>query len=268
MEAVILAGGSIPPALQNATDATERALISLEGRALLDHVLDSLRGVPAITGIICVTTPNALASLPGDVRGLPSGDKLSENLFLGARAAKSERILIVTGDVPLATGRTWMEFLDGAAANSLEAAYPIVSRSDCEKQFPGGTRTYASLREGQFTGGNAFLLPRAHLESLETLIIKAFASRKNPFALAQMLGAGFIAKALSKRLSIQDVETKVSKMIGCRAGAVPVPDAAIAFDVDKPSDLETAARVLRERGKKSGRDKGETVPLNSPWSTS
>ncbi len=254
MEAVILAGGSIPPALQSATDATERALIQLEGRALLDHVLDSLRGVSGVSGIICVTTPQALLSLPKDVRGLASGDKLTENLFKGARAAKSEQILIVTGDVPLATPQTWMDFLEGAAANSLEAAYPIVSRRDCETQFPGGTRTYASLTNGQFTGGNAFLLPRAHLESLETLITRAFASRKNPFALAQMLGAGFIAKALSKRLSVADVEAKVSKMIGCRAGAVQVSDAAIAFDVDKPSDLETAARVLRERGKNSELD--------------
>ncbi|RYX80986.1 hypothetical protein EON83_26280 [bacterium] len=261
MEAVILAGGPIPASLQGATDAPERALIQLEGRALIDHVVDSLRGVPPITGILCVAPPHTLAHLPSDVRGLESGDKLSENLFKGARAAQGERILIVTGDVPLATGRTWMQFLDGAAVNLIEAAYPIVTRENCEAQFPGGTRTYATLKDGQFTGGNAFLLPRAHLESLETMISQAFEARKNPFKLAQMLGTGFIFKALSKRLTINEVEFKISKMIGCRAGAVPIPDAAIAFDIDKQDDLDTAARVLRERGKDIGLDLCGPAPL-------
>ncbi len=247
MEAVILAGGPIPPALRGATDAPERALIPLAGRPLVDHVVESLRGVPPITGIICVATPLALESLSSDVRGLPSGERLTDNLFKGARAAKGERVLIVTGDLPLATGQTWMQFLDGAAVNLLEAAYPIVSKANCDAQFPGGSRTYAPLSGSQWTGGNAFLLPRAHLESLETLIAGAFAARKNPFALAKMLGAGFIARALAGRLSVEDVEAKVSALIGCRAGAVRMPDATIAFDIDKPSDLETAARTLRER---------------------
>jgi len=261
MEAVILAGGPIPPLLQSATDASERALISLEGQTLLAHVLESLRATPPITGIVCVSTPLALASLPRDVRGLEAGDKLTENLFKGARAAKSDSILVVTGDVPLATGRTWMQFLDGAAVNGLEAAYPIVSRAECEAQFPGGKRTYAPLKDGEWTGGNAFLLPRAHLESLETLISQAFAARKNPFALAKMLGTGFIARALARRLGIPEVEAKISKMIGCRAGAVPVPDAAIAFDIDKPDDLEVAARFLRERGKNHDLDPCGPAPL-------
>lgn len=263
MEAVILAGGPIPQALQGATDAPERALIHLEGRPLIDHVLDSLRGVPPITGIVCVAPPATLAHLPSDVRGLESGDKLTENLFKGARAAQGDRILIVTGDVPLATGRTWMQFLDGAAVNLIEAAYPIVSREKCEEQFPGGTRTYAPLKEGQFTGGNAFLLPRAHLETLETLISQAFAARKNPLALARMVGAGpgFIAKALTRQLTIDEVERKISKMIGCRAGAVIIPDAAIAFDIDKQSDLDTAARVLNERGKNTELNPCGPAPL-------
>lgn len=257
MEAVILAGGGIPAALQSVTDAPERALIQLEGKTLLDHVLESLRSAAPITGIVCVATPLALSSLPSDVRGLASGDKLSENLFKGAREAKSDRILIVTGDVPLATGPTWMQFLDGASANLFDAAYPIVSKPNCDAQFPGGKRTYAPLRDGQFTGGNAFLMPRAHLESLETLISQAFAARKNPFALARMLGAGFIARALSKRLSIADVEHKVSKMIGCRAGAVQMPDAAIAFDIDKPEDLLLAGQTLRARSGNAGFSQGQ-----------
>lgn len=237
----------MPPALQDATSATERALVEIEGRTMLDCVLNSLRETTPITRIICVATPDALAGLPPDIIGIAAGDKMSHNLILGAREAQSERILVVTADVPLATGRTWMQFLDGAALKGLDAAYPIVRRENVEAQFPGGKRTYATLAEGVFTGGNAFLLPKNRLEALEGLIERAFAARKNPFALAQMLGASFIWRALAKKLTVGEVEAKISQLLGCRGGAVVVEDAAIAFDVDKGSDLVTARAIAAQR---------------------
>ena len=247
MEAVILAGGQIPPALAQLADAPERALIRVGDKTLLDCAIESLQSVPTITGIVCVTTPRALETLPANVRGVAAGELLSANLFAGIRATQSENVLIVTGDVPLATGRTWMQFLDGASVNRLEMAYAIVEKSRMESQFSGGKRTYAQLKEGTFTGGNAFLVPRKRLDTLETLIERAFAARKNPLALAQMLGMGLIFKALTKRLSIGEVELKISRMVDARAGAVIVPDAAIAFDVDKPIDLEMARTLFPQR---------------------
>ncbi len=247
MEAVVLAGGKMPGSLVGVAGASERALIEIEGRTLLNRVLDSLRETPAITRIICVATPDALAALAPDIVGLAAGDQMTANLFLGAREAQSASILIVTADAPLVTNRTWTQFLDGAAQNGLEAAYPIVSRQDVEAQFPGGKRTYAALFEGSFTGGNAFLLPKNRLEHIEPLINQAFENRKNPLALARMLGAKFIFRFVSKKLTIGEVETKISAFLGCTAGAVQVSDASIAFDVDKIEDLVTAREVAAKR---------------------
>ena len=151
---------------------------------------------------------------------------------------------MVTGDGPLATGRTWMQFLDGASVNSLDAAYAVVREAEMEAQFPGAQRTYARFSDGSFSGGNAFLLPREKLEQIEELVETAFAARKNPMALAKLLGVGFILKALTHRLSVSEVEAKVSRLLGCRAGRVEVPDATIAFDVDKPEDLALAETYL------------------------
>ena len=250
MEAVILAGGEMPTALQSATEATERALLPVAGVPILTRVLESLATVSPVTKIICVSTPGALEMLPAkigtvEVQGLPSGDKLSHNLLLGARAAQSDKILIVTGDGPLATGRTWMQFLDGAAVNTLDAAYAVVREEVMEAQFPGATRTYARFSDGSWSGGNAFLVPRARLEQLEELIETAFAARKKPLAMAKLLGLGFILKALAHRLPVEEVETKVSRLLDCRAGRVEVPDATIAFDVDKPEDLAHAEAFLQ-----------------------
>ncbi len=249
MEAVILAGGEMPAALQGLTPALERALIPVGGRPIVEIVVGSLATVTPVTRIICVTTPGALKILPariGEVQitGLPSGDKLSANLLSGARAAKSDQILIVTGDGPLATAETWMQFLDGASVNGLEAAYAVVREEQMEAQFPGANRTYARFKDGSFSGGNAFLVPRARLEKLEHLIETAFAARKNPLGMAKLLGLGFILKALFKQLPVGEAETKVSRLLDCRAGRVEMADATIAFDVDKPEDLALAEQFL------------------------
>ena len=251
MDAVILAGGAMPAALQDATTETERALIPVAGKPLLEYVLQSLATVSPVTRIICVTTPGARAILPAkigdtEIVGLPSGDKLTHNLFAGARAATSDRILIVTGDGPLATGRTWMQFLDGASVNALEAAYAVVREEAMEAQFPASGRTYARFRDGAFSGGNAFLVPRARLENVESVIETAFAARKNPLGMAKLLGPSFIFKALFKRLTVGEAEEKVSRLLDCRAGRVEVPDATIAFDVDKPEDLQAAEHFLKK----------------------
>lgn len=242
MDAVILAGGAIPEKLQNQVKAQERALIEIGEKTCLARVLESLSGLEEIEQIFAVTTPQALETLPAEVVGLPSGAKMTENLMLGARAAQSERILIVTGDLPLVSGQTWREFLDGVQQRNLEAAFPILRRETCEKQFPNAKRTYATLREGTFTGGNAFLLPKHRLEALQSLIETAYNARKNPLQLAGMLGAGFLVKLLGKRLQVAEVEAKMSSLLGCRGGAIEMNDATIAFDIDKPSDLEVALK--------------------------
>jgi CTP:molybdopterin cytidylyltransferase MocA len=247
MDAVLLAGGSIPEELRAATGATERALIEVGGVPIIESIVDSLRQVPVIERIVVVSTPGALERLNGKVIGVPSGDRMVANLLAGANAAQSEEILIVTGDVPLVSAATWQEFIDGAARQRLEAAYPVVRRQTVEQQFPGGKRTYGNLKDGAFTGGNAFLFPRKRLPALETLIDTAYSARKNPFRLARMLGLGFIMKAVTKKLAIADVEKKMTSILGCRAGAVIMEDATIAFDVDKVSDLEAANQHLSAR---------------------
>ena len=247
MDAVVLAGGKVPEELVLVTPGGERALIELDGVSLLARVLDSLRAAPEIERIIVVTTPRTLAQLPADVEGLASGTTLSGNLLAGASAATSSQVLVVTGDIPLVTGATWSQFLGAVYERDLDAAYPIVKRETCERQFPGGKRTYGALRDGTFTGGNAFVLPRAHLDTLRDLIEAAYSARKNPFKLANRLGLAFLFKALTKRLTVADVESKLSLLLGCRGGAIICEDASIAFDVDKAADLAVATQVLHAR---------------------
>jgi molybdopterin-guanine dinucleotide biosynthesis protein A len=254
MDVVILAGGPTPEALSAALGEStppERALIEINGRATIAYLLDSLRGVEGVDRIAIVgnqSTLSATRALAPQSVGVEAHSTLVENILAGAAACSSSQLLLCTCDIPLVTSETWQEFLRRVGQNGLEAAYPIVRRETVEQQFPQGKRTYATLTDGTFTGGNAFVLPRAQLENLKTVIDAAYQARKNPIAIARILGLSFVVKAVLKKLSINDLERKMTKVLGCRAGAVEMSDASIAFDVDKPQDLEVAQQALAARG--------------------
>ncbi len=250
MDAVILAGGQTPEKLSAAlagSTPSERALLEINNRTAIEWVLDSLKSVSQIEDIFVVGLPQTFALLEKNapnVRRLPAGSTLVENVLRGMNAASSESVLICTCDIPLVTENTWREFLEKVQAQNLQAAYPIAPRERVEQTFPEGKRTYATLIEGTFTGGNAFVLPRENREELRTLIDAAYRARKNPLGLARLLGAGFLIKAIRKKLAIADLEKKMSQLLNCRAGAVVMDDVTLAFDIDKKEDYDLAQNFL------------------------
>jgi molybdopterin-guanine dinucleotide biosynthesis protein A len=235
----------------------ERALLPLQNRPAIAWLLDSLHDVENVDRIIVVGQKNTLELLPQwspNAVGVAAQNTLSANVIAGIDAAQSSLVLIMTCDIPLATSQTWNDFLAKVSAGNWEAAYPIVRSETMESTFPGGKRTYASVTDGRFTGGNAFVLPRACRPALEKVLEAAYNARKNPFKLAGLLGMQFIIKAATKRLSIADVEKKISKILNCRAGAVEMEDAAIAFDIDKITDYNLVESIFVKRGKIERKD--------------
>ena len=264
MDAIILAGGEIPSGLRESLSASilesahgERALLPLQNRPAISWLLDSLQDVEGIERIIVVGQKKTLELLPQwsrDAVGVAAQNTLSANVIAGIDAAQSPQVLLMTCDIPLATSQTWKDFLQNVSRKNLEAAYPIVASATMESTFPGGKRTYATVIDGRFTGGNAFVLPRACRPALEKVLETAYNARKNPLKLAGLLGMRFIIKATTKRLSIADVEKKISQILNCRAGAVEMQDAAIAFDIDKATDYNLVESTFAKRGKMNQKD--------------
>ncbi len=248
MDALVLAGGAAPPDLTAQTGCADRALIEIAGQPMLCHVLAALRDTAGIERVAVVGNPAALA-LDAQVLGVAAGGRMVDNLTRGIEALKSPSVLVCTCDLPLVTSAALEAMLEATRRRELELAYPIVRRAVCQAAFPDGRRTYATLRDGEFTGGNAVIVPGHIIGQVGALIDAAYNARKNPLALAKILGPAFLAKFLSKRLTVAEVERKATQVAGCRAGAVEMQDASIAFDVDKPDDLRVAARVLESRGR-------------------
>lgn len=250
MDALILAGGGAPLDLENVTGCDDRASIPLGGAPLILRVLAALQGTPEIDNVAAICSPMARALInakSGEVRCEDAHGKMIDNLRRGLTLTSSEQVLVCTCDIPLVKSETFSRVLAEAARRNLEVAYPVVTRAASEAAFPGGTRTYATLRGEEYTGGNAVIVPRGLIERATPLIDAAYNARKNPLALAKLLGPIFIARFAAKKLGIEDIEKKLSGVLNCSAGAIVLrdaDDAAIAFDIDKVADLEAAARVL------------------------
>ncbi|GMA15916.1 hypothetical protein GCM10025871_22470 [Deinococcus metallilatus] len=245
----MLGGGDPGDPFAAAHGVPVKALIPVGGVPMALHVLRALRASGRVTRVAYVgpTTPEMDALIDECVTD--HGTLLS-NLEAGVEAlaeaglAPGERVLVVTADIPLATPGQLAEVLD-AAPPEAALVYPVVRRSDCERAFPGVKRTYASLREGTFTGGNIFLLDPRLIGQFLPRLRAVLAARKAPLKLAALIGPGILLKLLTRRLTVRELENRVSALLGVPARALITGHAAIGTDVDKDADLRLAEAHLK-----------------------
>ena len=152
------------------------------------------------------------------------------------------RVLVATADLPHLTPEAVRFLLERAPEAAL--VYPIVPKERVEARFPGNRRTYARLREGTFTGGNLLLLDKALFFQALPLARRAVALRKNPLALARMVGLDILLKLLLGRLSLLEVEARAKRILGveARAGAPEILDLLARID-----DPAARAAIAAER---------------------
>jgi GTP:adenosylcobinamide-phosphate guanylyltransferase len=242
-DVVILAGAGRQSELTLAENVENKAWIEIGGRPMLAYVLEALQKTGVVGRIAVVGPAAALAPLMEDygIIAVAEGDTIPENLSRGVAAlAPRSHFLIASADIPFLTAEAVLDFLQCCKPYSHDVYYPIVSREDNDRRFPGVTRTYVRLRDGVFTGGNIFLASPAGVETALPRLERFFALRKSPLKLAASLGPIFVLKLLTRRLTLAELETHFSSLFGLKGKAVYSSYAEIGTDVDKPSDLALA----------------------------
>lgn len=252
---VILAGGLAKPDLEAATGQKRRALVVVNGKTLLRHVVEAvltagLENTPlgpiTVVGAMPASADYACLSDQGDI---------VSNMFAGlADYRDAPFALISTSDLPFITGPILRDFVIEATRRAEESGasllFPIVPVASCYAKYPGVKRTSLRLREGTFTGGNVALVRPALLLSLRDQITRAYAARKSPARLAAMLGLGTLGRVLLAQrasphfLTIPLLENRVSRLLGGTARGVICPDPEIATDLDRPSDFAAVGLAL------------------------
>ena len=231
MEAIILAGGQAHDPLARKFGVASKTLMPYQGRPLVEYTLEALlqAGLEVIlVGPIVPLSPPPRATLPDQ-------GSLLANLEVGINAARGERVLVATGDMPFLRQEAVRWVLENAPQAGF--VYTIIARATIERRFPGMRRTYARVREGQFTGGNLVIVDKKLFFTALPLLKRALALRKKPLALARMIGFATLLRVLLGQADIAGLEARVSQIIGVPARALITPYAEVGVDIDTEEDL-------------------------------
>jgi hypothetical protein len=228
MLACILTGG-------NQTDFSPegKAFVRIQGKSMSDYVQAALEQTQGIDKVVVLGQHAKLI------------DNVAEALLQAEN--KNDYMLLATCDIPFLTSEAVTDFIQQSATGA-DLYYPIVEKTDQERRFPGIPRTYVSLKEGTFTGGNLFLLRPDKVLPLLDRFERLLELRKSPLSLSYELGMLFVVKLLFLKiagtLSIDKLEKRVEEMFQIRVKAVISHYPEIANDIDRPEDLRWVSELL------------------------
>lgn len=246
LNAVVLAGGGADDPLARGAGTAAKALVPIDGAPMGAYVCSALRASGVIDRIVYVGPSDpGVAPLVDAV--VPAGRRMVDSMALGfgaalaaeGGAAAGARLLMVTADVPWWSAAGVASFVEQAP--DVDLVYPVVSAETALATFPNQRRTFARLADGRFTGGNAVLLSHAGALALLPVIDAAFQARKAPWRLARLIGFDVVWALVTRRARIAALEARVSGILGVAARVYLSDDAAIAADVDDPSQLTAEA---------------------------
>ena len=250
-DAVILAGGRAPW-LKELCGTELRCLAPLNGRRMVDYISEALLASGRVRRIVLAANADALpelaAALPPQVSlceaagDMPSTAAAAVN-SLGKDC--SENIIFACDDIPLLTAAGVQDFIQQCERVPGKGIYyTIIPKDACLKSYPDAKRTFGTVTDGTFTGGNLLLVGREVVLNSQKLTREIFALRKSPFALANWLGWSFILKSVFRRLSINEAEKRFSHIMHTPSKAIITNFAEIGMDVDKPEDLRLIEKYL------------------------
>ncbi len=247
--ALVLAGMKEKGPLEIAANVENKALIMINGRPVIDYIVNALKGSKNIDKIVVVGPKNELYPYIGEKveKIIESGNSMLYNLEVGIKYFNSnEDLLISTSDIPLISPQAIDEFIEKCLERKAHLGYPIIKKENIIKKYPEIQRTYVKIKEGTVCGGNIiFFKPKIFYENKE-LIKELFENRKAMWKWAKILGFKFVLKYLLKIVTLNEIEKKVSRLVGCKSVAVIISYPEVMIDLDKISDYELVQKYIKK----------------------
>jgi CTP:molybdopterin cytidylyltransferase MocA len=156
-------------------------------------------------------------------------------------------VLLTTADHPLLSAEITDYFCRQARNSGLDLAVGLASYARIQQAFPGIRKTVLKFRDGDYCGCNlfAFLSPAAREAADHWRRVEK--QRKKPWRVASMLGWSAVFRYLLGRLSLTGGLQGLSERLDLRIGAIHLPFADAAIDVDTIGDYAFAQQLIRNR---------------------
>ncbi len=263
--AIVLAGRRPGvDALAAGDGAAHRALLDIEGEPMLVRVTRRLLAWPSIERVLInIDRPDLLESLPDIVRWrsegrleiLSSTDSPSRSVLasLDHFNLAAGPVLVTTADHALLDDAMLETFFSASEKSRADLCLALVPRSVIRARFPDTRRTYLKFRGEAYSGANLFFFRTPAAREAALFWQRVERLRKTPWRIARAFGLRNLARFLMRRMSLTQAFDQVSRVIGIRAEAIPLPQPEAAVDVDKLDDLILVRQILAERRIRPGK---------------
>lgn len=246
--AAVLAAGHDSEPVAEAAGVAHKALVEIGGQPVVARVVDGLRQARLVDDLVVVTAPGSpvVEALPSDTPSVATKNGSFMDTIQGGfdYHAARDQLLVVMCDLPLLTGEAVDHFVAAALDTGAELCYSMHRAEDLDKIHASRDRVTVRLKDGDYCGGNVHLIGRHFFERETERISQAFAGRKNPLALASLLGVSFIVRFLLRRLTVADIVQRARELLHCKVAAICSPYAEVGFDLDKPEHIAAAEAMV------------------------
>lgn len=242
---VILLAGNQP--IKNSEKSENKALININGKMMIEYVTDALQKSVNVDRTVIVGPKDILKPhfREPEFMVIESAGSSIDNIVAGVNFLGTEsHLLICTSDIPFLTPQSIDDFINRSRSLDADLCYPIVEKSVNEKVFPDMERSYTKIKEGRFTGGNLFYINPKIIPKGYELADSLSGSRKSSWKMARIISFRILIQLILGTLTIQKIETRVSKMLDIKAKAIISDYPELCSDVDKLSDLIAATATL------------------------
>jgi len=252
--ALVLGGYSPdkPDPLALAVGAERKSLIDVAGKPMIYWIVRALAENERVDSITIVgLNPEDNIDFGVDVTYVPNQTTHIDNIMAGVKALKEKDAtttyaVVASADIPLLHTHTVDWLVDACEKMGGDFFYAIVEQQVMESQYPGSARSFVPVQDKRYCGGDLFYVDVNTAVGNEELIRDLLDSRKNVLQQVRIAGFGTLLKFLFRRLSLEDAEAVVSRLVNCDARVISSPYADLAMDVDKPHQLEMVRQLLGE----------------------
>ena len=251
--AIILAAGRGPDdPMAKAYGVSHKCVLPVNGVPMLKRVVQSLRASHSIDSISVsiessAVVRTALADEDFGITVIPSESSAPLSAIVAIRKNPAFPVLLTTADHALLTPEMINYFCEQAQQNGADFSAGLARAEIILASYPQSIRTFFKFGKDRVSGCNLYALHNEKglrilekWEYLETV-------RKKPWRLVAAFGPLALIRFLLGTLSLDGVFKIVSNRLKLSIKPVLMPFAEAAIDVDKPSDLELAETILRQR---------------------
>lgn len=254
---VILAGERTRrDALREHSGVACKPLLRISDVPMIHRVINALRGAAAVDAIRlsgpdadCVDSDAVLSREIAQQRltwSPPEATPSTSAYQVLSELPAEHPVLVTTADHPLLTREIVDRFCSESAATQCDVLIGLAPYELVKSTYPDIRKTVLRFRDGNYCGCNLFAFMTPEGRSAADFWRRIEDQRKKPLLVIGLLGWWAVIRYRLGLLTLDAALQRLSRHLGLRLGAVILPYANAAVDVDSVADYDLVQRYAED----------------------